>query len=309
MRRLAETRDADGELRVRDGTGELRQETMIINMGPQHPSTHGVLRLLLELDGETVLQLQADHRLPAHRASRRTPSTARGCRASPTSRAPTTSRRSSTSSRTASPVEKLLGIEAPPRAQSIRVLLCELNRIASHLVWLATGGMELGAVSVMLYGVPRARDDPRHLRGGHRPAHEPRVHPARRRDHGPASRTAPSKIARLPRRSMPAPDRRVRDAPATTTRSGSSATRASGILYRGGRARARRDRVRSCARPASRRTCARTSRTCGYETYEFDVPVRDRRRLLRALRGPDGGDARVAADRRAGARPARSPAP
>ncbi|HZN42668.1 MAG TPA: NADH-quinone oxidoreductase subunit D, partial [Actinomycetota bacterium] len=49
-------------------------------------------------------------------------------------------------------VERLLGIEAPPRAQTIRVLLCELNRIASHLVWMATGGMELGAVSVMLYG-------------------------------------------------------------------------------------------------------------------------------------------------------------
>ena len=49
-------------------------------------------------------------------------------------------------------VERLLGIEAPPRAQVMRVLLCELNRIASHLVWVATGGMELGAVSVMLYG-------------------------------------------------------------------------------------------------------------------------------------------------------------
>ena len=49
-------------------------------------------------------------------------------------------------------VERLLGIEAPPRAQVIRVLVCELNRISSHLVWLATGGLELGAVSVMLYG-------------------------------------------------------------------------------------------------------------------------------------------------------------
>ena len=52
---------------ARDSSGEIRQETMIINMGPQHPSTHGVLRLVLELDGEYVVRVQAGHRLPAHR--------------------------------------------------------------------------------------------------------------------------------------------------------------------------------------------------------------------------------------------------
>jgi NADH-quinone oxidoreductase subunit D len=132
-------------------TGELRQETMIINMGPQHPSTHGVLRLLLELDGETVI----------------------GC--TPIIGYLHTGIEKNTEYRTwmqgvtyvtradyLSPffnelgyclaVERLLGIEAPPRAQVIRVLMNELNRISSHLVWLATGGMELGAVSVMLYG-------------------------------------------------------------------------------------------------------------------------------------------------------------
>ncbi|HJR96710.1 MAG TPA: NADH dehydrogenase (quinone) subunit D [Actinomycetota bacterium] len=140
-----------GEAYVDERTGELRQETMIINMGPQHPSTHGVLRLLLELDGETVI----------------------GC--TPIIGYLHTGIEKNTEYRTwmqgvtyvtradyLSPffnelgyclaVERLLGIEAPPRAQVIRVLMNELNRISSHLVWLATGGMELGAVSVMLYG-------------------------------------------------------------------------------------------------------------------------------------------------------------
>jgi NADH-quinone oxidoreductase subunit D len=140
-----------GEAYVDERTGELRQETMIINMGPQHPSTHGVLRLLLELDGETVI----------------------GC--TPIIGYLHTGIEKNTEYRTwmqgvtyvtradylapffnelgyCLAVERLLGIEAPPRAQVIRVLMNELNRISSHLVWLATGGMELGAVSVMLYG-------------------------------------------------------------------------------------------------------------------------------------------------------------
>src|SRR5678815_1037964 len=130
---------------------EVRRETMLINMGPQHPSTHGVLRLLLELDGETVLsctpivgylhtgiEKNTEYRTWQQgvtfvtRADYLSPffNELGYCLA----------------------VEKLLGIEAPPRAQVLRVLFCEMNRIASHLVWLATSGLELGAVSVMLYG-------------------------------------------------------------------------------------------------------------------------------------------------------------
>ena len=136
---------------LRDSSGEIRQETMIINMGPQHPSTHGVLRLLLELDGETVItckpiigylhtgiEKNTEYRTWMQgityvtRADYLSPffNELGYCLA----------------------VERLLGIEAPTRAQVIRVLFCEMNRISSHLVWLATGGLELGAVSVMLYG-------------------------------------------------------------------------------------------------------------------------------------------------------------
>jgi NADH-quinone oxidoreductase subunit D len=135
----------------RDASGEVRQETMIINMGPQHPSTHGVLRLLLELDGETVItckpiigylhtgiEKNTEYRTWAQgityvtRADYLSPffNELGYCLA----------------------VERLLGIEAPPRAQVLRVMFNELNRISSHLVWIATGGMELGAVSIMLYG-------------------------------------------------------------------------------------------------------------------------------------------------------------
>ena len=95
---------------------------MIINMGPQHPSTHGVLRLLLELDGETVAGVHARSSATCTPASRRTPSTGRGSRASRSSRAPTTSSPFFNELGYCLAVEKLLGIEAPPRAQVIRVL-------------------------------------------------------------------------------------------------------------------------------------------------------------------------------------------
>ncbi|SDN15505.1 NADH-quinone oxidoreductase subunit D [Allokutzneria albata] len=136
-------------------------ERVVINMGPQHPSTHGVLRLVLELEGEIVTQGRAvigylhtgieknteyrtwtqgvtfvtrmDYLAPLHNE-------AAYCMA----------------------VEKLLGIEAPRRAQVIRVLLMELNRISSHLVCLATGGMELGALTGMTAGF-REREEVLHL--------------------------------------------------------------------------------------------------------------------------------------------------
>ncbi len=132
-------------------TEELRQETMVINMGPQHPSMHGVLRLLLELDGETVVRCEPivgylhtgiEKNLEYRTWQQGVTFVTRADYLSPFFN----------ELAYALAVERLLGIEAPPRAQVLRVLFCELNRIASHLVWLATSGMELGAVSVMLFG-------------------------------------------------------------------------------------------------------------------------------------------------------------
>ncbi len=128
-----------------------RQETMVINMGPQHPSTHGVLRLLLELDGETVVSAQP---IVGYLHT----GIEKNCEYRTWQQAVTYVTRADYLSPLFNEhayclaVERLLGIEAPPRAQVIRVMVSEMNRIASHLVWLATSALELGAISVMLYG-------------------------------------------------------------------------------------------------------------------------------------------------------------
>src|SRR3989337_1636743 len=138
---------------ITEGTGEGVEERVVVNMGPQHPSTHGVLRLILELEGETVTEARCgigylhtgieknmeyrnwvqattfctrmDYLAPFHYEA----SYARG-------------------------VERLLGIEddIPEKALVMRVLLMELNRISSHLVCIATGGMEIGALTALTLG-------------------------------------------------------------------------------------------------------------------------------------------------------------
>ncbi|MEQ8716576.1 MAG: NADH-quinone oxidoreductase subunit D [Acidimicrobiales bacterium] len=124
---------------------------MIMNMGPQHPSTHGVLRLMLELEGETVLRSK-----PVigylHTGMEKTGETLSYIQGAT----------NVTRMDYASPLfnelafslatEALLGIEVPPRAVWIRMLLTELNRMTSHLLFQATNGMDLGAVSMMIYG-------------------------------------------------------------------------------------------------------------------------------------------------------------
>jgi NADH-quinone oxidoreductase subunit D len=128
-----------------------REDTLVVNMGPQHPSTHGVLRLVLELDGECVLACTPvigylhtgiEKNTEARNWVQGVTFVTRMDYLAPFFN----------ELAYCLALERLLGIEAPERAQAIRVLLCELNRISSHLVWLATGGMELGALSMMLYG-------------------------------------------------------------------------------------------------------------------------------------------------------------
>src|SRR6266545_3235321 len=130
---------------------ELRTETMTVNMGPQHPSTHGVLRLVLELDGETVISCRPVVGYLHTGIEKNTEVRTWQQGVTFLTRADYLSPFFNELAYCLA-VERLLGVEAPPRAQVIRVLVCELNRIASHLVWLATTGLELGAVSVMLYG-------------------------------------------------------------------------------------------------------------------------------------------------------------
>ncbi len=133
-------------------SGEIRQETMIINMGPQHPSTHGVLRLLLELDGEYVVRCKPVIGYLHTGIEKNTEYRSWMQGVTYVTRADYLSPFFNELGYCLA-VERLLGIEAPPRAQVIRVLCNEMNRISSHLVWLATGSLELGAVSIMLYGL------------------------------------------------------------------------------------------------------------------------------------------------------------
>src|SRR5262249_1329646 len=127
-----------------------QDRTMILNMGPQHPSTHGVLRLLLEIDGETVVRLIPDIGF-LHTGIEKT------CEAKFYQQVvPMTDRVDDlchTTNELCSvlAVEKLLGIGPPPRAQFIRVLLNDLTSIASHLVWLGTHALDIGAMTVFLY--------------------------------------------------------------------------------------------------------------------------------------------------------------
>ncbi|MCC5950009.1 MAG: NADH-quinone oxidoreductase subunit D [Nitriliruptoraceae bacterium] len=126
-------------------------ETLTVNMGPQHPSTHGVLRLVLELDGETVTNLKPIigylHTGIEKNAEYRTWVQGTTFFTRMDYLAPLYNETAYCLG-----VEKLLDIEVPERAQAVRVILMEFNRIASHLVWLATGGMELGSTTMMTFG-------------------------------------------------------------------------------------------------------------------------------------------------------------
>ncbi len=127
------------------------QERQIINMGPQHPSTHGVLRLHMELEGETVRRVKPIIGY-LHTGMEKTAETLNYAQGST----------NVTRMDYLSPfhnelafslaVEQLLGIDVPDRAAAIRILMTELNRVSSHLLWAATMGMDIGALSMMIYG-------------------------------------------------------------------------------------------------------------------------------------------------------------
>jgi len=134
-----------------------QDSTLVLNMGPQHPSTHGVLRLVLEIDGETVVRLRPEIGY-LHTGIEKT------CEAKFYQQVvPLTDRIDYLCPLTNNlayclAVEKLLGLEIPPKAQWMRVLMNELTRINSHLVWLGTHAMDIGAFTVFLYCF-RERED------------------------------------------------------------------------------------------------------------------------------------------------------
>ncbi|MSM39748.1 MAG: NADH dehydrogenase (quinone) subunit D [Geobacter sp.] len=128
----------------------MATEIMTVNMGPQHPSTHGVLRMVVELDGEIVQKItphigylhRGVEKLSEHRTYHQTiPLTDRLDYLAPMSN----------NLGYVLAVEKLLGIEVPERAQTIRVILAELTRLKSHLVWIACHALDIGAMTVFIY--------------------------------------------------------------------------------------------------------------------------------------------------------------
>lgn len=134
----------------KQGETFLDANELVLNMGPQHPSTHGVLRVILKLDGEKVLGLSCDigylHRGVEKISEHRTYAQF----------APYTDRMDYVAAVSNGlgyclAVEKLLGVEAPPRAQVIRVIMTELQRIASHDVWLGTHCLDIGAMTPVFY--------------------------------------------------------------------------------------------------------------------------------------------------------------
>jgi NADH-quinone oxidoreductase subunit D len=128
----------------------LTGETMLLNMGPQHPSTHGVLRVLLELDGETIVNCIPDIGY-LHTGIEKNMEAKTYLKAEVMSDRLDYMNTTGNNLAYCLAVEKLVDLDVPERAQSIRVILTELQRIASHLVWLAAFGLDLAAMSVFLY--------------------------------------------------------------------------------------------------------------------------------------------------------------
>ncbi len=137
-------------------TDHFGGELLTVNFGPQHPSTHGVLRLIVDLDGEQIKRIQPvigylhtgiEKQMEALRWQQGVVVTDRHDYLSPLHN----------NLAYALAVEKLMGVEAPPRAQALRVIMCELNRISSHCLWLGTSSLELGAMSMFMYCL-RERD-------------------------------------------------------------------------------------------------------------------------------------------------------
>jgi NADH-quinone oxidoreductase subunit D len=129
---------------------DVRTDEMLVNMGPQHPSTHGVLRLVLKTDGEVISEVMP-HMGYLHRCAEKI-----GENVTPIQFIPYTDRMDYLAGMNMNlgysmAVEKLAGMKIPEKAQVIRVIICELNRIASHLVAMGTYGLDLGTFSPFLY--------------------------------------------------------------------------------------------------------------------------------------------------------------
>jgi NADH-quinone oxidoreductase subunit D len=257
---------------IADESSALHEERIVVNMGPQHPSTHGVLRLILELDGETVTETRAGIGY-LHT----------GIEKSMEFRSWTQGVTFCTRMDYLAPlfnetayclgVEKLLGItdQIPERASVIRVLMMELNRVGSHLVCLATGGMEMGATTIMTIGfrererilaifemITGLRMNHAYVRPGGVSQDLPPGAIDKIRDAIPLIRRGIGELERLLNENPLVKGRMVGVGYLDLT--GCMALGITGPM------------LRSTGLPHDLR---KSSPYCGYESYEFEVPVRD----------------------------------
>jgi len=181
------------------GDDPLHGELMQLNMGPQHPATHGVLRLVLQLDGETIRSVE-----PVvgylHRGKEKTCGVARLGQVLPHTDRLDYVQPLMNNVGYALALERLADLAVPERGQVIRVLLMELSRIAAHLIYLGTTAIDLGAVTMFFKHVQGAREhlhDPRRL---HRPPHEQHLRAHRRgvRRRGRGRRGARARVPGAP---------------------------------------------------------------------------------------------------------------
>jgi NADH-quinone oxidoreductase subunit D len=141
------TSPADLEL---DADDPMHGELMTLNMGPQHPATHGVLRLIVTLDGETIRAVEPEVGY-LHRGKEKTCESLGWHKFFPHTDRLDYVQPLLNNMAYALALEKLAGVEVPPRAQVIRVLLMELSRIMAHLIYIGTLGIDLGAVTIFFY--------------------------------------------------------------------------------------------------------------------------------------------------------------
>jgi NADH-quinone oxidoreductase subunit D len=246
----------------------ISEERMVLNMGPQHPSTHGVLRLVLELEGETVTQTRLvigylhtgiEKNTEYRNWTQGTTFVTRMDYLSPIFN----------ETGYCLGVEKLLGITAPDRATTIRVLMMEINRVSSHWVWFATGGMEIGALTAMTNGF-RAREkclDVLELITGLRMNH------AYVRPGGVAQDLPPGAVEQI-RAWIPQMRQELRDIQSLLSGQPIWKARLKGVGYLdvpGALALGvTGPLLRSAGLPWDLR---KVEPYCGYETYDFDVPT------------------------------------
>ena len=247
----------------------IEQELLTINFGPHHPATHGVLRLLVHLEGEVVRDLKPIIGY-VHTGIEKTAEDKSYWKVVPIVERMDYLAYYFNAMAYCGAVETLVGVEVPKRAQYLRVMHLELNRIMSHLVWLGTSALDLGAISMFWYCF-REREtilDLFEMSSGQR------MH-TRYIQVGGVIEDIPRRLRRArarllrdharPRRLLPRPAGEERDRPAAPAQRRRRSARTS--------CSPSASRARCCARPATRGTCARRCPTRSYEDFDFKIPV------------------------------------